>query len=208
MPSEGKSSHPQVTAEVGWITEERGNFSDWLKLKTKLNTRQLKLGEVNCTLNNLPNLTKNKKLAAEWKTRISFLQSHIDTWTNRTFLPCCWATLPLRFFSIYHQGKVCKGSVCKVTKLAISTRLWVLSSDHYSSLAFHFQTSFSSKSARRPHCLHKSGHLVPHSPLVLGQEVLVLLLATVYQITDDIFSSSASISISLSSAVFRSTQLS
>lgn len=70
-------------------TEERGNFSDWLKLKTKLNSRQLKSGGVNHTLKNLPDLTKTTKLAAERRQEPLFSSLTLSGPTNRRFIIAC-----------------------------------------------------------------------------------------------------------------------
>lgn len=145
VSSEHKSSYTQGTASGRWITKERRNFSEWFKLKTNVYAGKIKRN------NNFPNHKKKKKKAracSRIEGKDFSPQSHIDTWTITTFILCCAATLLWQLLSIYHQGNDFKGSLGKVTKLAISTQIWVLSPDHNSSLF----SSFSSKSAKRPRC--------------------------------------------------------
>lgn len=65
MPSEDKSSHPQVTTEAG--TKEEITSTD--RQKTKLNYRQPKLGGINRTLNNFPTLTYTKRACSRTANR-------------------------------------------------------------------------------------------------------------------------------------------
>jgi len=87
----------------------------------KVNSKQSKVGRINCTRNNVPHLSHtHRRHAAEQQTRLALLHSYTDTWATRTFLPCCWATLPL---SIHNKGNVSKGSEHEVIELAIWSRI-------------------------------------------------------------------------------------